>query len=88
MSMLPPVTPDQFLAELFSSRAAATGAVIRRNARDIDRYYGRAAFLEEMRRRGFSVVEKADPTPGVTGGQGAISCGNRFGNRTVSGSAR
>jgi tRNA U55 pseudouridine synthase TruB len=59
MSMLPPVTPDQFLAELFSSRAAATGAVIRRNARDIDRYYGRAAFLEEMRRRGFAVVENA-----------------------------
>ena len=59
MSMLPPVTPDQFLAELFSSRAAATGAVIRRNVRDIDRYYGRAAFLEEMRRRGFSVVENA-----------------------------
>ncbi len=59
MSMLPPVTPDQFLTELFSSRAAATGAVIRRNARDIDRYYGRAAFLEEMRRRGFSVVENA-----------------------------
>jgi tRNA U55 pseudouridine synthase TruB len=59
MPMLPPVSPDQFLAELFSSRAAATGAVIRRNARDIDRYYGRSAFLEEMRRRGFSVVENA-----------------------------
>lgn len=59
MSMLPPVSPEQFLAELFSSRAAATGAVIRRNARDIDRFYGREAFLEEMRRRGFSVVENA-----------------------------
>lgn len=57
--MLPPVSPEQFLAELFSSRAAATGAVIRRNARDIDRFYGREAFLEEMRRRGFSVVENA-----------------------------
>lgn len=59
MSMLPPVSPEQFLAELFSSRAAATGAVIRRNARDIDRFFGRAAFLDEMRRRGFSVVENA-----------------------------
>lgn len=59
MSMLPPVSPEQFLTELFSSRAAATGAVIRRNARDIDRYYGRAAFLDEMKRRGFSVVENA-----------------------------
>ena len=57
MSMLPPDTPEQVLAELFGSRAAATGAVIRRNARDIDRFYGRTAFLREMRRRGFSVVE-------------------------------
>ena len=57
--MLPPVSPEQFLTELFSSRATATGAVIRRNARDIDRFYGRAAFLEEMKRRGFSVVENA-----------------------------
>ncbi len=54
-----PVTPQQFIAELFSSRAAATGAVIRRNARDIDRFVGREAFLVEMRRRGFSVVENA-----------------------------
>lgn len=57
--MMQPVTPQQFLAELFSSRAAVTGAVIRRNARDIDRFVGREAFLVEMRRRGFSVVENA-----------------------------
>jgi hypothetical protein len=59
MSMMQPVTPQQFLAELFSSRAAATGAVIRRSARDVDRFVGREAFLDEMRRRGFSVVENA-----------------------------
>jgi hypothetical protein len=59
MSAMLPVTPQQFLAELFSSRAAATGAVIRRNARDVDRFVGREAFLAEMRRRGFSVVENA-----------------------------
>lgn len=59
MSTMQPVSPQQFIAELFSSRAAATGAVIRRNARDIDRFVGREAFLEEMRRRGFSVVENA-----------------------------
>ena len=59
MSMMQPVSLQQFLAELFSSRAAATGAVIRRNARDVDRFVGREAFLEEMRRRGFSVVENA-----------------------------
>lgn len=59
MSNMQPVSPQQFLAELFSSRAAATGAVIRRNVRDIDRFVGREAFLAEMRRRGFSVVENA-----------------------------
>jgi hypothetical protein len=59
MTAFQPVSPQQFLAELFSSRAAATGAVIRRNARDIDRFVGREAFLDEMRRRGFSVVENA-----------------------------
>ena len=59
MSNKQPVSPQQFLAELFSSRAAATGAVIRRNTRDIDRFVGREAFLAEMRRRGFSVVENA-----------------------------
>jgi hypothetical protein len=59
MSAAVPVSPQQFLAELFSSRAAATGAVIRRNARDVDRFVGREAFLSEMRRRGFAVVENA-----------------------------
>ncbi len=59
MSNVEPVSPQQFMAELFSSRAAATGAVIRRNARDIERFVGREAFLEDMRRRGFSVVENA-----------------------------
>jgi hypothetical protein len=59
MSAALPVSPQQFLAELFSSRAAATGAVIRRNARDVDRFVGREAFLAEMRRRGFAVVENA-----------------------------
>lgn len=59
MSMHQPVSPEHFLAELFSSRAAATGAVIRRNARDIERFVGREPFLAEMRRRGFAVVENA-----------------------------
>ena len=59
MSMMQPVTPQPVLAELFGSPAAATGAVIRRNTRDIDRFVGREAFLEEMRRRGFSGVENA-----------------------------
>lgn len=59
MSALPPQTEDQFFGELFASKAARDGAVIRRQVRDVERYVGRAAFMEEMRRRGFAVIENA-----------------------------
>lgn len=53
------LSPDVFLLHLFSSQAARCGGVIRRKLRDIDRIVGREAFLAEMRRRGFPVVENA-----------------------------
>ncbi len=59
MSASLPVTPQQFFAEMFSSRAARNGEVIRRKVRDVDRLVGRSAFLVEMQRRGFPVVENA-----------------------------
>jgi hypothetical protein len=59
MNLMSPPTPQQFLAEFFSSRAARNGEVIRRKARDVDRLLGRDAFLAEMERRGFAVVENA-----------------------------
>lgn len=59
MSALPPLTPQQFFAEFFASRAALQGAVIRRKVRDVERYVGRDAFIAEMRRRGFGLVENA-----------------------------
>lgn len=54
-----PLSPDAWLTHLFSSQAAREGGVIRRQVRDIDRYLGRDAFLSEMRRRGYPVVENA-----------------------------
>ena len=54
-----PISPNEFFAQLFSSRAAQTGAVIRRQVRDVERYVGREAFLIELRRRGFPVIENA-----------------------------
>lgn len=54
-----PLSPDAWLVHLFSSQAAREGGVIRRKVRDIDRYLGRDAFLSELRRRGFPVVENA-----------------------------
>jgi hypothetical protein len=53
------LSPDIWLRHLFSSQAAQEGGIIRRKVRDIDRYVGRDAFLAEMRRRGFAVVENA-----------------------------
>lgn len=54
-----PITPDTWLAGIFSSKAARDGLVIRRQVRDIDRYYGRDAFEAELARRGFHAVENA-----------------------------
>ena len=54
-----PINPDSWMADLFKSRAAIEGKVIRRNLRDIDRYVGRAMFLNELNRRGFRAIENA-----------------------------
>ena len=68
MSALPPLTPQQFFAEIFGSKAAMNGEVIRRKVRDVERYIGRDALLTETRRRGYPVVENA--------GQFVIFCNN------------
>ena len=60
MKNLPDVlSPEAWLLHLFSSQAAREGSVIRRQVRDVERYVGRTAFLDEMLRRGFPVVENA-----------------------------
>jgi hypothetical protein len=53
------LSPDAWLLHLFSSQAAREGGVIRRQVRDVERFIGREAFLVEMQRRGFPVVENA-----------------------------
>ncbi len=53
MTSLPEVlSPETWLLHLFSSQAAREGSVIRRKVRDVERYVGRTAFLDEMMRRG------------------------------------
>lgn len=52
-------TAETYLADMFGAQAVARGAVIRRKARDIDRYVGRASFVAELERRGFRAVENA-----------------------------
>ena len=54
-----PLTTDEWIIDLFSSRAAATGGVVRRKKRDIERYVGLEEFKKELTRRGFRAVENA-----------------------------
>lgn len=75
MSATPPITASQFFAELFGSRAARDGAVIRRKVRDVERYIGRDVFQAEMYRRGYSVFENA--------GQFVVFCNRESINRVV-----
>ncbi|SHJ31614.1 hypothetical protein SAMN04488012_107101 [Palleronia salina] len=62
------ITPDQFLFQIFRSKSAMAGGVVRRAARDVERVMGRAAFRAELERRGFHAVENA--------GQFVIFCNN------------
>jgi hypothetical protein len=54
-----PLTPDAWLAALFASKAARDGMVIRRKARDIERYAGWHRFRAEIERRGWRAVENS-----------------------------
>jgi hypothetical protein len=67
MNMRPsPLDAQVWMNGIFASKAASHGAVVRRKARDIERFVGRAAFAEELRRRGFQAIEN--------GGQVVIFC--------------
>ena len=53
------ISREEWLRQIFSSKAARDGGVVRRKVADIDRMVGRDAFLSELRRRGFRAVENA-----------------------------
>ncbi len=55
-----------WIDEVFSSKAAARGGVVRRAVLDVEREVGRASFVREVRRRGFHLVE--------CGGQFVVFC--------------
>ncbi len=58
MAVLPDhITPDRWLAQIFASREAMGGGVVKRKIRDVERLVGRNAFVEAATRRGFQVVE-------------------------------
>jgi hypothetical protein len=55
----PNMSTAAFLADVFGTRLARDGKVIRRSAQDIERYFGREAFIEEIHRRGYRAIENA-----------------------------
>ena len=54
-----PLSPEVWLHDLFTCKAVQQGTVIRRKARDIERFAGMDRFMAEIHRRGFQVVENA-----------------------------
>ena len=54
-----PVTSQEWLRQMFSTKTALDGGVVRRKVSDVERLIGREAFLFAMKRRGFRVVENA-----------------------------
>ena len=63
-----PLSPEGWSRHLFTSQAALEGGIFRRQVHDVERSYGRTAFLTEMKRRGFPVIENS--------GQFVVFCNN------------
>ncbi|MDT8855762.1 N-(5'-phosphoribosyl)anthranilate isomerase [Paracoccaceae bacterium Fryx2] len=53
-------TPDSWIAEVFAAQAVRKGGVIRRNVHWIAREIGCERFVEEVRQRGFRLLETGD----------------------------
>ncbi len=52
--------PERWIAQLFSSRSARTGAVVRRSVAWVEREVAHAAFQNEVRRRGYHLIRTAN----------------------------
>ena len=52
-----PLSPEVWLNDLFTSKAVNQGGVIRRKARDIERFVGMDRFMVEIDRRGYRAAE-------------------------------
>ncbi|WP_439154929.1 N-(5'-phosphoribosyl)anthranilate isomerase [Yoonia sp.] len=54
---LRPHDPQLWIDQLFSAKAAQSGGVVRRNKIWVAREIGRARFEDEVRKRGFHLIE-------------------------------
>ena len=51
------ITPEIWMQDIFSSRDACLGGVVKRQVRDVERIVGRDRFLSEVERRGWQALE-------------------------------
>ncbi|MEZ5796464.1 MAG: N-(5'-phosphoribosyl)anthranilate isomerase [Paracoccaceae bacterium] len=54
-----PISPQEWMRQMFATRTAMDGGIVRRKVSDVERLVGRDAFLEQMRRRGYRVAENS-----------------------------
>lgn len=59
-SLTRPTPSAPWIAQLFSSKSARKGAVVRRSVAWVHREVGRDAFVSEVQRRGYHLIETAD----------------------------
>ena len=60
MKNLPEViSPDRWIIQIFSARAAAEGGILRRKVADVESLIGRERFYLEVKRRGYHLIENA-----------------------------
>lgn len=60
MTLPPHLDSALWLRALFSAKAVGRGGVVHRAVRDVERYAGREAFVAEIRKRGFTLVENGE----------------------------
>lgn len=51
------ISPEQWVRQIFSSKAARDGGVVRRKVRDVERIIGCPQFEAEVRRRGYRAIQ-------------------------------
>lgn len=51
------LTPELWLEQIFSSKEAQRGGIVKRQIRDVERLVGRQAFARALERKGFQAVE-------------------------------
>lgn len=54
-----PLSPENWFQDMFASKAVQQGGVIRRKARDIERFVRMERFMAEIARRGYQVAENS-----------------------------